>query len=202
MHGKQPAPDFPAGISHVCQTRKGSQFFTLFVYLFAIHQDPVTVHPVPCKRFSSQSTGNCDFIFVVGKNQLAATGVDIISFPEIFHCHGNTLNVPWRTYIAPVGFSEYSSFQFRKSGSFKKRKVSGIILFIFIKIYGGTQFYLVDIDAGQTAIIGKARDIEVQRSQFLICISFFHQFFSQRNHIVNMLACFRVFGGRFNFKEI
>ena len=104
--------------------------------------------PKTGQRFSGEYCRNSVYILMMGEKQLPAAGIDIVIFAQIFHRHCGTLNMPGRAYISPLGFEKYPPLQFRQPGSFKEREIPGIFFFILVQIYGGAQFYFVNIDTG------------------------------------------------------
>ena len=156
------------------------------------------MNPVAGRIFSGNRSSNGDPVLMMGKHQLAAAGMNVIPFTEIFHGHGRTLEMPRRSDIAPRRLGIDAPFQLRKPGSFQQREIAGVVLFIFIQIHGGTEPYLVDIHSRQSTVLTKPRNIEIDGPQFFIGIPFFDQLSGQRHHVVNMLTGTGIFCRRFD----
>ena len=65
-------------------------------HLLALDQKKPHMKPEVCKRLTGERLGLCDFVFVVRKNQVFATRVQIESLTQFLHCHDRALDVPAR----------------------------------------------------------------------------------------------------------
>ena len=83
------------------QIRDGNEISLGFGHLVAGHLHESVVHPVFGNGFSCEAFGLGDFVFVVGKNEVQTTSVNVKGFPEMFHTHCRAFNVPSRASRAP-----------------------------------------------------------------------------------------------------
>ena len=93
------------------------------------------------ERFSSQRLGLRDFVFVMRKDQILATRVQVESLSEFVDGHGRALDVPSGP-AAPDGTLPES---FVRLGRFPQSEVAGIILLVLVNIDARTIFHSGEI---------------------------------------------------------
>ncbi len=60
------------------------------------------MEPILGQRFAGEGLGNGNLILMMGKNQIAAGGMNVHSLTQIPGGHCRTFNMPSRSYISPV----------------------------------------------------------------------------------------------------
>src|SRR5258708_5568619 len=66
------------------------------------HVQQTGMDPVACKWFAGEALTLGDLVLVVREDQIGTAAMDIDLFPQRFHCHRRTLDMPTRTSITPA----------------------------------------------------------------------------------------------------
>ncbi|VTR64010.1 hypothetical protein DESC_120102 [Desulfosarcina cetonica] len=200
VHRQKPVADRAAVEAHVQEGLHG-QTLAFLIDFFAVHQDPIAMHPVTGQALAGQCAGNGDLVLVVRKNQLPAGAVDIIIVAQMAHGHGRALQVPGGAHVAPVGLGVDAALEFRQARAFEQGEIAGVVLFVLFQVHGGANADFVDIHARQLAVRLVAGNIEIDRAQFLVGIALLDQPFGQVHHVVHMLAGLGVMIGRLDAQD-
>ena len=67
----------------------------------SVDLDESVVNPIFCKSLASEGFGLCDFVFVVGEDEVSSTTVDIDLLAKGFHIHCRAFDMPTGTAFAP-----------------------------------------------------------------------------------------------------
>ena len=104
----------PARIPIAQNFFKGDDILVVLTHLLPFNEQQFTVNPEFGERFSCQAFSNCIFIFMMRKNQVTSTGMNIHGIAKEMEGHGSTLYMPAGTHIAEFGLKEYTAFQLRE----------------------------------------------------------------------------------------
>ncbi len=126
-----------------------------------IEHDRFIVKPVIGKRPVRGGLADGDGVFVVGKCQGHAAGVDIMGGPQGFQRNGGTLKMPSRAYISPFCFKEKAGFQFAEGRSFEQGKILGVFFLILVQINCFTDSDFIKINIGKFPVILESGDIKI-----------------------------------------
>ena len=99
------------------------------------------MHPVARKDLARERFRLRDFIFMMRKSQVFATGMQIKAIAQVLHGHYGTFNMPARTPGADRTFPEGLAF----FGSLPESEVAGIVFLIFINVHAGANFHAGEI---------------------------------------------------------
>ena len=109
------------------------------------------MRPVFRKLFTRQTFGLCNLVFVVGKNEVFPSAVDIYLIAERRAVHRRTLYVPAGAALAPGRLPAYLAL-FRR---FPERKVGGVSL-INVVVHPHAVEHIFNRPVGKTAVSFKA----------------------------------------------
>ena len=145
--------------------------------------------PVICKIsvISALALGN--LIFMMWKNQILSTTVNIKRVPKIFLCHRTTFYMPPRTPLSPRRFPKRLPFFFL---FLPKCKIHRIFLY-FRHINPSPKFQLLNFLIRQFPIILILFHLKINIPIFLISKPIVNQFLNNLNNFLHILSNFRSF---------
>ena len=125
-----------------------------------------------------------DFVFMVGKDEVAAAGVDVQRLPEVPHRHHGALDVPSGAASAkrrlPVGLSLFPGFP--------KDKVSGVVFVIFVAVHARSVAQAREIEFGKLAVVFEAAHAVVDGAVARISVAVCQQFLDELHHFADMVG--------------
>ena len=144
--------------------------------------------PVICKIsvISALALGN--LIFMMWKNQILSTTMNIKRVPKIFLCHRTTFYMPPRTSFTPRRYPKWLSVFFL----FPKCKIHRIFLY-FWYINPSPKFQLLNFLIRQFPIILILLHLKINIPIFLISKPIINQFLNNLNNFLHILSNLRSF---------
>ena len=130
---------------------QGNEIAQRLTHFLAVDGNHVVVHPITARHFAVGRHRLGNFRFVVRKEQIHATPVDIELLPEIFARHGRTFGMPPRKTVAPRRRPTHDMFG---RSLFPKRKIQWTGLFVLrrkVGARGGQQVFYHP--AGELAVV-------------------------------------------------
>ena len=95
----------------------GEEIAEALGHLSVVNVDEAVVHPVAGIFLAAAAFALCNFIFVMGEDQIRAAAVNINRFTEMLADHGCAFNMPSRTPVTPGSCLLYTSTQFIPQGA-------------------------------------------------------------------------------------
>ena len=125
-----------------------------------------------------------DLVLVMGKDQIAAAGVDVERFAQVLHRHGGALDVPAGPPGAEGRLPERLAF-FR---GFPKHEIAGIGLVVFIRVHASARAHAGKINLSQLTVMWEGADFEVNRPLARVSVSPVHQRLDELHHFFDVVG--------------
>ena len=114
--------------ARIQQGTDGGEVAQGFGHLLAAHIDHAVVQPVASQLVAGGRLRLGNFVFVVGKDQVGATEVDVDRVAQLLAHHGGAFDVPAGPARAPGGFPAGLA----RFGALPEGKVEGVLLAGFL----------------------------------------------------------------------
>ena len=183
-HGSQQIANRFRGISPLEQVAKRVIVAERFGHLLSIHQQVLAVDPIAGEWFSRESFRLGNLVFVVGKDQIGAPGMDIKGFAEVLGRHHGALDVPAGPSRPQLGFP----VRLIRFGGLPQDKIPDIGFFIFVLIHPHTGPNPGQINLRELAVRGEFFDSKEDRAFAAIRESLFFQLPDGGHHVWDMVG--------------
>ena len=155
-------------------------------HLAVVHEHKFAVHPIIHALFARERLVLRDLVFVVDGDMVDAARMDVEGHSQIFEAHGAAFDVPAGITHAPGAFPLHAVLGF---GFFPKREVGGVTL-LAVHLDARARLLFVQVEAGELAVAGELRDVEINAVVDLVAVALFHELLNVIYHLLDVLGGF------------
>ena len=152
-----------------------------FAHFLIVHRDKAVMQPIAGKAAAAGRLGLGDLVLVMREHQIGTTAVNIKAVPQVFAAHSRTFDMPAGATHTPRAFPR----RFTRLGGLPQGEIHRIFLLI-TDLHTRTCQHIIQITAGELAVIGEFLHRKINIAVYLISEAFGHQRAYQINDLLHM----------------